>query len=187
MGRDQAVRGLEGELAHLPPDLISKWCISGFLTEQTGSLLKMPLSLPACCADRTVKWPSQGTRGQAAAGATCVYVSPVKWSPLQPCPQPCGAGVPGAQGRRRTHGRREGRSSCRLVPGSLAESTRCCLCFSPDRELVSPQPQPPKCSGWKPDQHGTPAFRCCPTDTMPHMLAGSREKRGPLKKNPWWY
>lgn len=31
--------------------------ISSFLSEQTGSLLKTPLSFPAC-ADKTVKWPS---------------------------------------------------------------------------------------------------------------------------------
>lgn len=55
MGKEEAGQVLGGELAHLPPrHHFEMGQFSSFLTEQTGSLLKMPLCLPAC-AVRTVK------------------------------------------------------------------------------------------------------------------------------------
>ena len=188
MGRDQAVRGLEGELAHLPPDLISKWGISSFLTEQTGSLFKMPLSLPACVL--TGLWNGQ-VKGP---GDMQLPVPPVSmWVQLSdilcsPFHHPRGARGPWSPGQAEDSwekGVKKQLPPCPWVPGRNHEVLPLFQSWS-GAGLV-PSPNLPKALAGNQIQHGTPAFHCCPTDTMPHMLVGSREKRGPLKKNPWWY
>lgn len=166
--------------------------ISSFLSEQTGSLLKTPLSFPAC-ADKTVKcqvyralpsWETQGTC--SCWGHLCLSESSWEISSLG---TPLWSdGSHGVRGRQRTEGGRGGRerfARCRRL--RARSQFPFSLCSAQSGIRLCPPPGSRKRSGWE----SSPRWNTClplpsHTHNAPHA-SWQWSERGPLKKSSWHY